>query len=243
MSWEIQGHQAIGTRSNSARPEHLHADLTRPDQGVQWTLDSLTETWAAISGNLFSAPAAKIEESYVRGDDLVVHHAESDTTRLSTTIYRRILAPASDIDSFAWELVIAVRTSTLGVQPNVSLSGHCAAAVLQPSIATLQIQSRAADSHPLTWLDAGPISRSSTILKLADGSFRAVWLHPSDGRSSVHHDSSGTHVITALDLECLEKGVIRSARIGFERFPAGTNTAQLAAAFERFVESDLPLTT
>ena len=243
MSWEIQGHQAIGTRSNCSRPERLQADLTCPDQGVLWTIDAVTESWGALSGNLFSPPAAKIEESYVRGDDLVVHYAESETTKLATTIYRRILEPATDVDSFAWELVIAVRTSTLGVQPNVSLSGHCAAAVIQSSISTLQTQSRAADSHPLTWLDAGPISRSSIILKLADGSFRAVWLHPSDGRSSVHHDSSGTHVITALDLECLEKGVIRSARIGFESFPAGTTTAQLTAAFERFVESDLPLTT
>lgn len=268
MSWVIEGTSA-SWNSSAGR---LMIDLSAPQLGCRVSppmrpeAAARQEVWGALFGNLI-APVPVIEEAYFRGNDLIVHYAEADETRLSTTLYYRIFADPMNLvsPSLGLELVIATRTSTLGTQPVAEVRSIWPIQPLDQWVSETPIHSpesplrsheldspRSSEAHPLTWLsqvsdDLGSDESGSVpnwLALLSSGESRFTWIHPSDG--AVDLGTSQSHrseVLHSLELQLLEKGVIRSARVRFMHLGEELSIEQLKAIADACFDAALPLST
>ncbi|MCA9105470.1 MAG: hypothetical protein KDA83_08600 [Planctomycetales bacterium] len=252
MSWHLETHQARWHDSSGG----LAIDLTAPELGamVSFRGGGTREVWGAVHGQVIGAPAV-VDEAYVRGRDLIVHYAENPETQLTTTLSWRVLDANELIelkggDALFVELVVATRTSTLGVEPRAELlsvwppSSTGEPTALAPPRSTL-----GSHRHPLTLLDAGEDPPPSAIVVFpardVGQETRFTWVHPSDGSVGFESNEAANAVTLRhpLNLPLLEKGVIRSARVRWLAVSSSLSDGQLTRLADLCFDAELPIST
>lgn len=176
------------------------------------------------------------EEFYIRGNDLVERYT-SDEDKLSTEIYSRVLP---DLDGV--ELILSRQTSTLD------------------SDAEMALKFRFDDANSVITMNAtgewnapglGPENRAElsdpmiVAIGCLDAIQYAVFAYPGDCASILAQRTNEETVEVTIPLFSLhlEKGVIRRSRIQFVRAEGKDAMEQLAAKYQAFCESEIPLTT
>ncbi|WDI40047.1 hypothetical protein [Bremerella sp. P1] len=176
------------------------------------------------------------EEFYIRGNDLVERYT-SDEDKLSTEIYSRVLP---DLDGV--ELILSRQTSTLDSDAEMALkfrfddanSVITMNATGQWNAPGLGHENRAELSDPMI-----------VAIGCLDAIQYAVFAYPGDCASILAQRTNEETVEVTIPLFSLhlEKGVIRRSRIQFVRAEGKDAMEQLAAKYQAFCESEIPLTT
>jgi len=176
---------------------------------------SLEHTW--LLG--LDTPGGTLEESYVRGDDLVAGFAENQQWPFRVQVYWRAVA---EEDYFGFETIASVQTSRLDVSPELWLSTHF---IRQPVKRHQTVQQD--DRIALIQLPNTDV----TYFEVAHSSNQVATLAVKNGMS---HQLFNGH---------LEKGVIRRARIRGLFLPSTVADSLIPTLRNQFEQSAPPLTT
>ncbi|MHC2069974.1 hypothetical protein ACYFX5_21075 [Bremerella sp. T1] len=192
------------------------------------------KNWQVMEWNLEGIGTR--DEFYVRGNDLVERYT-SDKDELSTEIYSRVLP---DLDGV--ELILSRQTSTLDSDAQMALKVQFNDA---NSVITMNKQ--------LEWNPPGlgpeNLAQLSDPMVAAIGCLDAVqyavFAYPGDCPAIQAERTNEETVEVTIPLFALhlEKGVIRRSRIQFARAEGKNAMEQLAAKYQAFCESEIPLTT
>jgi hypothetical protein len=202
---------------------------------------------------VLAAPLAqwKLEESYIRGSDLVTTYAKTPPYHVAPQAYWR----ASWIPEWTavkLELVLSVQTDLLDSQPQCTIeSGGQATQLSQADAFSPQAfeEWSTIDDAPIPDTLAGhALPRLFVFRNERAGFSYAELVHPSDFvAASIDADRrAGGDVFavrSTLFPERLEKGVIRRARVAGWFLPLENDLTAAAALAQAFVGEPLPLTT
>lgn len=192
--------------------------------------------------------AQQIQDSYVRGNDLIVAYTSSEVGQLSSQVYWRMLEIVPSVAAGV-ELVVSAQTDVM----DADASGWVGSVLSVEGVSSLV---NASDKvyQPLT-LDASP--RHS----LESGDYLGLLLyritgarssyvemaHPADfcQASLASDNKAGAWVRSSFRLfpERLEKGVIRRCRLRAVFLPRNGDEHAAASLYRDFVTSDPPLAT
>lgn len=177
-------------------------------------------------------------EHYIRGADLVQRYQE-ETQKLSTEIYARV-----DETNASCELVLSRQTELLETHPEANLLIDFPTAY---SVALLEAEGPWGPPGlgPEDRSDRRPSQPAALAVRVTDGSCFGVFVYPGDFSQFRAARKGFEHVTLEIGIfpEPLEKGVIRRSRIQIAAIGPDEDKAKLAEAYERFVESAIPLTT
>ncbi|PQO44524.1 hypothetical protein [Blastopirellula marina] len=176
------------------------------------------------------------EEFYVRGNDLVERYT-SDVDQLSTEIYSRILPDKDGV-----ELILSRQTSLLDSAPELSLGFVFDDA---NSVSTMNAQGQW-NPPGLGPTDHATLSDPMGVaIGCLDAVQYALFAYPGDceGMHVVRTNEEQVKVKLPLFTSHLEKGVIRRSRIQLVRAEGKDAMDQLAAKYQAFRDSEIPLTT
>lgn len=261
MTWSLDSQQA----SWSNELGKLQLTLAAPELGARVLLAaSNTETkeiWGALHSQIVPSPAT-VEEAYVRGSDLVVNYAEHPETRLTTSLVWRALPLTelaasrrlSSVRALWFELVVATRTSTLGVQPQAEvISVWPVEANRAPEPVAASNSNLLSNHHPLTILSSVESNEPAALASIAGSSGQALsrltWVHPSDGScrwQSSESTATSAHrgtIHQQLNLPLLEKGVIRSARVRWLLCDGSLDPSDFQHIVDVCMNAQLPIST
>lgn len=195
---------------------------------------SQPKNWQAAEWNLEGI--GNREEFYVRGNDLVERYT-SEEDKLSTEIYSRILP---DLDGV--ELILSRQTSTLDSDAQMALKFRFDDA---NSVITMntdgQWNAPGLGDNNLAQL------RDPMVVAIGclDAVQYAVFAYPGDCDSiqAERLNEETIEVTIPLFSLHLEKGVIRRSRIQLVRAEGKDAMQQIAAKYQAFCDSEIPLTT
>ncbi len=195
---------------------------------------SYPKNWQVAEWNLNRI--GKREEFYVRGNDLVERYI-SDEDQLSTEIYSRVLP---DLDGV--ELILSRQTSTLDSDAEMALTIRFEDA---NSVITMN---ESGHWNPPGLGDSNLANLSDPMvvaIGCLDAVQYAVFAYPGDCASIQAERLSEETVEVTIPLFSLhlEKGVIRRSRIQFVRAEGKNAMNVLAAKYQSFCDSEIPLTT
>jgi len=177
-------------------------------------------------------------EHYIRGADLVQRY-HADAQELSTEIYARI-----DEANASCELVLSRQTELLETHPEANLLVDFPTAY---SVAILEADGQWSPPGlgPEDRSDRLPPHPAALAVKVTDGSCFGVFVYPGDFSRFRAVRKGFEHVTLEIGIfpEPLEKGVIRRSRIQIAAIGPDEDKSVLAEAYQRFVESAIPLTT
>ncbi|GAA4435234.1 hypothetical protein [Bremerella cremea] len=175
-------------------------------------------------------------EFYVRGHDLVERYTTTDE-QLTTEVYSRILPDQDGV-----ELILSRQTSLLDSDPQLSL-------VFQFDDANSVSTFSSRESWNPPGLGPQNFASLSDPMAVAIGCLDAIqyalFVYPGDCEEiSVERTNEETVFVTVpLFTTHLEKGVIRRSRIQMVRAEGKNAMVQLAAKYQSFRDSEIPLTT
>ena len=188
----------------------------------------------------------QVVDSYVRGDDLVVHYAPATAADVTPEICWRVQRPG-DVASIGLELIVSVHTSGRDSDPSYSLES------LLPTEDVVWLDGRGQQDFarlPLdyqTQLSATPEDSTGAVLfRLPGRSVSYVeMVHPSDfcqiavtiEEPSVPLARSSFRIFA----EKIEKGVIRRGRFRGYFLPREDDESVAIALHRQFAASDPPL--
>ena len=225
------------------------AESTIGGQDLQLTIDncSLTSGAKITVGRdavaLFSVEAAsqdtQLADLYVRGDDLIANYQSSDD-QFARELYWRVLDDELPTSSFALEMIYSLQTDLLDSQPEPRIISE---------LKTTEVCYWSAVGNALTgdlkWKkQEGADGCQLITARLSDETRIAIAVYPSDLVVMEFADIEGETTLTCrLNAEFLEKGVIRRTRM-FAMFAASDmSDAEMAEVAQKFLDSELPLTT
>lgn len=165
-----------------------------------------------------------LQESFVRGSDLVASYAPWPGDAVEPHIYWRF-RDAHHGTVAGLELIVSVHTSLLDSRPAIEVSGELIGEVCQHG------------------LPGGVFCLTPSHEKDKQLLF---WIHPADfAELSIHREGEGskaTWTTTLFSEASLEKGVIRRARLGVWVIPAGLSSEAKIALYHEIVHEAPPLT-
>jgi len=253
--WRLNGQRATLHR------EGLEAtvDLALPGRGLHGVRVASQDISAvAILGvsppDLSPAELGPIQESYVRGRDLVATYQPSDRRPVRTQVYWRVLPSTSPAVLAVVELVVSVQTHLLDSRPRLDVvSTFDAAELLALDCAGGECESLPPGDSATTSCSArrqlnferdGPAER--TLLARPEGSDLSFvqLVHPTDWTGGLlQHEKGSSRLVHHLFPEPLEKGVIRRARVQGALVRRDDDLATAAACRRRLQIESPPLTT
>jgi len=192
----------------------------------------------AIAGAELLAPRYLNSESwpapmdcFVRGGDLVVTYPFTHARSVRVQVYWRAVPLETTTSAnclAAIDVQISVQTPLLDSRPGMLLCSR----FTEPSIARVSV-------------DAAKEEASPWVFGLAAGVSYAEMIHPSDVETEAYSEVNGHAQLTrGLFDGALEKGVILRARArGVFLTTEQATPDNIAALYEQFVNSPLPLTT
>jgi hypothetical protein len=171
-------------------------------------------------------------DCFVRGGDLVVTYPFTHARSVRVQVYWRAVplqtTPTAAACLAAIDVQISVQTPLLDSRPGMLLCSR----FIEPTIARVSV-------------DAAKEEASPWVFGLNDDVSYAEMIHPSDVDTESYSEVNG-HAQLARGLFDgeLEKGVILRARArGVFLTAAQANPDNVAALYEQFINSPLPLTT
>jgi hypothetical protein len=227
-------------------------DLSRPELG----LHNLLADGAAISGSLLQldwredgSDGLDNVEHYVRGNDLIVAYPSQDARRLRGKFYWRATSAHLPSALAAIELIAAVETELLDVQPALSLRsefiaseafqltdverGTFASLVPKPDRSHI-VDATGLPSCFLCRLPGGRTSYAEMLIPMeGQCSEWNGWLSGVDYRLELEH---------RLFAERLEKGVILKSRILAVILDREDDRSAASDCYDSFLAAELPLT-
>lgn len=227
MTWNICDGIAEANFANQC----VKVDPVRPlEPATLQVTQSDTDSWKLFQVQPLPSHSFSVEESYVRGSDLITAFDQSEADQFAFQLnYRILMDPAPGI-----EVWMSVQTDDLDSEPVLKIScnspsGEYWEILTHDSVLGTDIKSA----------DSGP----AALISSSNGQ-TGIWLiQPSDQRHAELLSSPGepTQSIELFD-HFMEKGVIRRARMRFHLHAGEVSDSQLKSLYEAFANSDLPLT-
>ena len=205
-------------------------DLAQPQLGIRVRPEGSETAWQLLQVFPSSSHACQIEDSFVRGADLMVRYGQSDTDMFSFQIDFRAVPPSA-LGPFACglDMWLSVQTQLLDSHPTLEVRSHV------PSGQWLAV-----DNQGQPALDD---SLATLSCHTSSGSV-AIMVHPSDQCQS---ELLGTADLSSSRVRLfgnfMEKGVIRRGRVRCLFGHSTIKANDLARAYDHFAISPLPLTT
>lgn len=222
MEWQLQSDQAY------LETEHWRVGLDprAPNSGLQIRFGS------TVVGQFFKiAPkpshSFKIQEAYIRQNDLIVRYEQSDDDLYTVQLnWRRLDCEIPD--ALALELWISVQTSLLDTHP------------------TIEVRSRTSDAlwHSLTLDDLSAEKSDKTAIGLVkkSGVTAMVMIEPSDAHQAHRILERSDDFALKILGDFMEKGVIRRVRMRLLAVASEIPRSKIAKQYRAFTDSPLPLT-
>ena len=192
---------------------------------------------------LFSVEATnqntKLADLYVRGDDLIANYNSTDD-QFDRELYWRVLDLGLPTGSFALEMIYSLQTDLLDTQPDPRIISE-----LKTKAVCYWSAVGDALAGDLKWTKQETSEGCQMITaKLSNETSLAIAVYPSDLIVMEFAEVNGETSLTCrLNAEFLEKGVIRRTRM-FAMFADGEiSDEEMAKVAQKFLDSELPLTT
>jgi len=222
VDWQLQSDQAF------LETDHWRVDLDprAPNAGLNIRFGS-TQLGQFLKINPKPSHSFKIQEAYVRQNDLIVRYEQSIADLYTIQLnWRRLECEIPD--ALSLEVWISVQTSLLDTNP------------------TIEVRSRTPDAlwHGLTLDDLSMDKSDSTAIGLVkkSGLTAMVMIEPSDAHQARRiFDRSDDFALRLLG-DFMEKGVIRRARLRLLAVSEELSRAKIVKQFRAFTDSPLPLT-
>lgn len=222
MEWQLQSDQAF------LETEHWRVDLDprAPNAGLKIRVGS-TQLGEFLKISPKPSHSFKIQEAYVRQNDLIVRYEQSIADLYTIQLnWRRLNCEIPD--ALALEVWISVQTSLLDTHP------------------TIEVRSGTPDAlwHSLTLDDLSMDKSDSTAIGLVkkSGLTAMVMIEPSDARQARRIVDRSEDFAFRLLGDFMEKGVIRRARLRLLVVSAELSRSKVVKQFRAFIDSPLPLT-
>ncbi len=222
MEWQLNSEQAF-FETNRGRVE---LDPRAPNTGLQVHFGAIQ-----LGQFLKIVPkpshAFKIQEAYIRQNDLIVRYEQSGSDLFTVQLNWRRLD--CDIpDALAFEVWISVQTSLLDTHPEI------------------EVRSRTPDAswHALSLDDLSVEKSSSTAIGLVkkSGVTAMIMIEPSDAHQAQRIVDRSDDFAFRLLGDFMEKGVIRRVRLRFLAVSTELSRSKIVKQFRAFMDSPLPLT-
>jgi hypothetical protein len=246
--WNLDGQIAATQSSFANRSVSLTIDNRSPAEGAKVHLGNDEVSLFAI---LSADQGEALSDLYVRGNDLIArYHGSGDC--FDRELYWRVLGDeiganedsdaASDLPEsvFALEMIFSLQTDLLNTRPN-----PCVITRMKLQNATYWTAVGDAISGKMQWQSQGsPDGCQLVTAELSSGARVAVAVYPTDLTAMELETGDGEFTLKCrLDAEFLEKGVIRRTRLFAALAGSDVDQTQLMEIGQRFLDSELPLTT
>jgi hypothetical protein len=240
-----------GTRGQLNTPElSASLDLTQPHRGLHVATIFRDGHSSAIGDNHVlqvhfpEEPRAEdVQDSWIRGTDLVVTYAQRKNRQVTAEIYWRLVGGANSVGT---ELILSVQTDLLDATPTTSAASE----IITDEVLWLGDPTAPHTAESLKMaISAAAFDRTRGqgifIFRLAGSRLSYVdMVHPTDFSSASLRQRDGSAVLDwQLFPDSLEKGVIRRARLRGLFVNRQDDLALAARCFQEFTTSPLPLTT
>jgi len=241
--WKLANHEARLTHGALTAQNDLHQPALRD---VTYQGQRIADL--AILGMAIPSPAPPIADAYVRGNDLVVTYAATQTHNVRVQVYWRCVRLPQLVDVAAIDLQISVQTPLLDSDPWQLTHSKV------PTGDVYRLDDRDGRFVSLVFDSVAPrggkvaVRQDRTACYLVrpggtDFSY-AEMVHPADVCSSEFGDL-GAQVGLAHELfkSALEKGVILRARLRGALVPRDSDETHAAALYADLLAAEPPLTT
>ena len=204
-------------------------NLDQPQFGVSvQPIDG--EHWQLLQVHPSPAHACQVDDSFVRGSDLMVRYGQSESDRFAFQLDFRALSQNA-LGPFAGGLDIwlSVQTQLLDSHPTLEVRNQ----LLSARLSAIDPSGEPATDDSL-----------AALFYQTDAACVAIMIHPSD-RCQTELVSSPDALSSGIRLfgNFMEKGVIRRGRLRCLIGQAAIDQHQLVDAYAKFAASPLPLTT
>ncbi len=245
MAWQLDGNVA----SLNVGELQARIDLARPRDGISQIVprgvrQDRVQLFQLASGEADPGDKRFLKEFYVRGIDLVASYAETSDSPVSLEVYWRALTDVVPLCGV--ELWVSEQTNQLESDPQLSSASQL------PMCDAFRFEGT--DNGQLASLTLGEGESARLTGESGSGAFLfrphgADWsygemVHPADfSAAHIEAHAGGLSLVNQLfGRECLEKGVIRRARLRGLFVPRQDDTTHIAEAYRLFASSELPLT-
>ena len=222
----------------------LSVDL--PAQGLaslRWQGKELS-TWRILQvlvPEIQSPQSLSVQESYVRGADLVASYRADEIGQRQPHIYWRFVEQASR-GAAGVQMIVSSQTSLLDSDPQLVCTSHFAGEELLSHDGQRSFQRIQTSGQEDVAVSSAYLVRAAG----ADFSFLEM-IHPTDFAGAVVRPAGGSSGTWQSQFqlfpERLEKGVIRRARLAAWFVPRSGDVETSSELFQQFVEEPPPLTT
>jgi hypothetical protein len=214
--------------------------LSRPARGLEQIALRGTAISAAGLFRLSLTPPSDcetVQESYLRGNDLVITYQQLSERTVRPQIYWRALADDAQ-SACGVELQLSVQTDLLQSHPQAHVSSQVPArqAFYSQRDGSWQPVEQTADLQ-------ADVARPLLVIRGEGWSYVEMAFPGDFVRAQIRAEPQQFRSDWELFAEHLEKGVIRRARLRGLFVPPDNDLEVAASQFARFLDSPLPLTT
>ncbi|MGN6543518.1 MAG: hypothetical protein ACTHK7_00600 [Aureliella sp.] len=203
-------------------------DLAQPHAGLRVEQAERGQVAQLLQVHPSPQHACEIEDSFLRGSDLMVRYGQSESDHFAFQLDFRAV-PESELGPFVCGLDVwlSVQTQLLDSHPTLTVRSQAG----QAQWSALDNQGRPLAEH----------SPAALVCENAAASV-VLFVHPSDRVQAELISQSGSACDLRLFGNFMEKGVIRRGRLRCLLSETPIDRVALAAAYNLFAASPLPLT-
>jgi hypothetical protein len=222
VDWQLRADQAL----LETKYWRVELDPRAPKAGLQINSGS-TQLGQFLKISPKPSHSFKIQEAYVRQNDLIVRYEQSGDDLYTVQLnWRRLECEIPD--ALSLELWISVQTALLDTHPVIEVRSH-----------TPDAQWHGLNLHDLS-IDKSDCTAIGLVKKSSVTAM--VMIEPSDAQQARRIPDRSENFTLRLLGEFMEKGVIRRARLRFFAVSGEFSRSKIAKQYRKFTDSPLPLT-